>query len=80
MQFKSYPDCAEYYSQFILLILILQGSVVINGMEEVAVRNREEVYNVLRRGADRRKTAATLLNMNSRYFHSIHSRFFTVLT
>uniref|UniRef100_A0A1I7Z7K2 Kinesin-like protein n=1 Tax=Steinernema glaseri TaxID=37863 RepID=A0A1I7Z7K2_9BILA len=48
-----------------------KGSVVINGMEEVPVKNRDEVYRLLRRGAERRKTAATLMNMNSSRSHSV---------
>lgn len=35
-------------------------------MEEVAVRNREEVYLLLKRGAEKRRTAATLMNISSR--------------
>ncbi|VDM34161.1 unnamed protein product [Toxocara canis] len=35
-------------------------------MEEVAVRERDEVYELLRRGAEKRKTAATWLNSTAR--------------
>uniref|UniRef100_A0A914VF80 Kinesin-like protein n=1 Tax=Plectus sambesii TaxID=2011161 RepID=A0A914VF80_9BILA len=55
-----------------------KGSVVINGMEEVSVRNREEVYSVLRRGAERRKTACTLMNLNSSRSHSVFTVTVTV--
>ncbi|TKR65189.1 hypothetical protein L596_025630 [Steinernema carpocapsae] len=48
-----------------------KGSVVINGMEEVPVKDREEVYKLLKRGAERRQTAATLMNMNSSRSHSV---------
>ncbi|VDM48104.1 unnamed protein product [Toxocara canis] len=41
---------------------IRKGSVVIAGLEEVAIRERDEVYELLRRGAEKRKTAATWLN------------------
>lgn len=39
---------------------------MISGMEDVPVRNRQEVYEILKKGADRRKTASTLMNINSR--------------
>ncbi|VDM55674.1 unnamed protein product [Angiostrongylus costaricensis] len=48
-----------------------KGMVVVSGAEELPVRNRFEVYNLLKRGADRRVTAATLMNMNSSRSHSI---------
>lgn len=47
------------------------NGVLINGLTEVAVRSRDEVYNLLRRGADRRRTASTLMNMNSSRSHSV---------
>ena len=39
------------------------------GVEEVVVRNKSEVYDVLEKGAKRRKTAATNLNARSRLTH-----------
>uniref|UniRef100_A0A914RC63 Kinesin-like protein n=1 Tax=Parascaris equorum TaxID=6256 RepID=A0A914RC63_PAREQ len=48
-----------------------QGSVIITGLEEIAVRERDEVYDLLRRGADKRKTAATFLNSTSSRSHSV---------
>lgn len=45
---------------------LFQGSVVIHGLEEVIVRSREEVYDIIERGARKRQTAATLLNAQSR--------------
>ena len=50
-----------------------QGSVVIQGLEELAVNNKNEVYSILERGAARRKTAATLLNASSSRSHSVFS-------
>lgn len=44
-----------------------KGSVIISGLEEVIVNNKQEVYNVLDRGSQQRKTAATLMNAHSRY-------------
>ena len=40
---------------------------MIQGLEEVVVHNKDEVYGMLERGAMRRQTAATLLNATSRY-------------
>jgi kinesin family protein 11 len=40
--------------------------VSIAGAEEVVVRTRDEVYELLKRGADKRRTAATLMNISSR--------------
>uniref|UniRef100_A0A915J254 Kinesin motor domain-containing protein n=1 Tax=Romanomermis culicivorax TaxID=13658 RepID=A0A915J254_ROMCU len=45
---------------------IRKGSVVIRGLEEVIVRSKEEVYEIMERGARKRQTAATLLNAQSR--------------
>lgn len=35
------------------------------------MRSRNEVYDLLKRGADRRKTASTLMNINSSRSHSV---------
>ena len=43
-----------------------QGSVIINGLEEIVVKSKDEVYEILERGAARRQTAATILNAHSR--------------
>ncbi|KAL3119651.1 hypothetical protein niasHT_006737 [Heterodera trifolii] len=45
--------------------------VSIVGAEEVIVRTRDEVYDLLRRGADKRRTAATLMNISSSRSHSV---------
>ncbi|KAI9014182.1 kinesin-domain-containing protein [Hyaloraphidium curvatum] len=41
-----------------------RGSVVIQGLEEVLVKNVKDVLGVLRKGAERRQTAGTLMNDN----------------
>ncbi|PIO62015.1 kinesin motor domain protein, partial [Teladorsagia circumcincta] len=43
-----------------------KGMVVISGAEELPVKDRSEVYTLLKRGAEKRTTAATLMNMSSR--------------
>jgi len=55
----------------------LQGACIIQGLEEVVVNSRDQVYQILQQGAARRQTAATLMNAHSRlvhmasgYFHS----------
>lgn len=37
------------------------------GLEEVTVHNKDEVYQILERGAAKRRTASTLMNAYSRY-------------
>ncbi|XP_014680176.1 PREDICTED: kinesin-like protein KIF11, partial [Priapulus caudatus] len=37
-----------------------KGSVVIQGLEEITLVSKDEVYNIMKRGALKRKTAATL--------------------
>ncbi|XP_033632588.1 kinesin-like protein KIF11-B [Asterias rubens] len=48
-----------------------KGSVVIQGLEEVVVRNKSEVYAILEKGAAKRQTAATLMNAHSSRSHSV---------
>ncbi|XP_071477175.1 kinesin-like protein KIF11 [Diadema antillarum] len=43
-----------------------KGSVVIQGLEEVTVHSKDEVYAILGKGAAKRQTAATLMNAHSR--------------
>jgi len=45
--------------------------VIISGMEDLPVRNRSEVYALLKKGAERRKTASTLMNITSSRSHSV---------
>lgn len=46
---------------------------MIQGLEELTVSNKNEVYSILERGAARRQTAATLLNACSSRSHSVFS-------
>jgi kinesin family protein 11 len=48
-----------------------KGSVIIPTLEEVNVQNKNEVYKLLQRGAERRQKAATLMNAQSSRSHSI---------
>ncbi|XP_069140645.1 kinesin-like protein KIF11-B [Argopecten irradians] len=50
-----------------------KGSVIINGLEEVVVRNKNEVFEILERGTSRRQTAATLMNAHSSRSHTVFS-------
>ncbi|KAG1669463.1 Kinesin-like protein KIF11 [Nymphon striatum] len=50
-----------------------KGSVVIQGLEEISVHNKDEVYAILERGAYKRQTAATLMNAHSSRSHSVFS-------
>ncbi|XP_056903641.1 kinesin-like protein KIF11 isoform X1 [Takifugu flavidus] len=50
-----------------------QRSVVVKGLEEVTVHNKDEVYQILERGAAKRKTASTLMNAYSSRSHSVFS-------
>ncbi|CAH8857007.1 unnamed protein product [Trichobilharzia szidati] len=48
-----------------------KGSVIIKGLREVMVLDKDDVYGVIERGLARRQTAATLLNAQSSRSHSI---------
>lgn len=43
-----------------------KGAVIIHGLEEVTVHNKNEVYKILEKGSEKRRTAATLMNAQSR--------------
>ncbi|XP_006831510.1 PREDICTED: kinesin-like protein KIF11 [Chrysochloris asiatica] len=47
--------------------------VIIKGLEEVTVHNKDEVYQILEKGAAKRTTAATLMNAYSSRSHSVFS-------
>ncbi|XP_075902228.1 kinesin-like protein KIF11 isoform X2 [Nelusetta ayraudi] len=47
--------------------------VLVKGLEEVTVHNKDEVYQILERGAAKRKTASTLMNAYSSRSHSVFS-------
>lgn len=44
-----------------------KGSVFIQGVQEVVVHSKDEVYGIMEHGAAKRQTASTLLNAHSRY-------------
>ncbi|XP_074642066.1 kinesin-like protein KIF11-A [Tubulanus polymorphus] len=50
-----------------------KGSVVIQGLDEVVVHNKDEVYQILEKGAHKRRTAETLMNARSSRSHTIFS-------
>ncbi|KAM3340261.1 kinesin-like protein KIN-5B [Capsicum galapagoense] len=50
-----------------------KGLVVVRGLEEEAVYSANDIYNLLERGAARRRTADTLLNRRSSRSHSVFS-------
>lgn len=61
LRLKIYEDSAK------------KGSVIIQGLEEVVVRNKSEVFQILERGSARRQTAATLMNATSSRSHTVFS-------
>ncbi|KAG0443707.1 hypothetical protein HPB47_014619 [Ixodes persulcatus] len=48
-----------------------KGSLIIQGLEEVTVHSREQVFSILQKGAAKRQTAATLLNAHSSRSHTV---------
>ncbi|KAM4851564.1 kinesin-like protein KIF11 isoform 2-T3 [Thomomys bottae] len=48
-------------------------AVIIKGLEEITVHNKDEVYQILEKGAAKRTTAATLMNAYSSRSHSVFS-------
>ncbi|XP_072752468.1 kinesin-like protein Klp61F isoform X2 [Anoplolepis gracilipes] len=50
-----------------------KGSVIIHGLEEVIVHNKNEVYKILEKGSEKRQTAATLMNAHSSRSHTVFS-------
>ncbi|GFR05689.1 kinesin-like protein KIF11-A [Trichonephila clavata] len=50
-----------------------KGSVIIQGLEEIMVNNKDEVYAILEKGTARRQTAATMLNATSSRSHTVFS-------
>ncbi|XP_025204037.1 kinesin-like protein KIF11 [Melanaphis sacchari] len=65
-------SCSEEPSQKSLRIFEeKKGSVIVRGLEEVIVSNKNEVYKLLEKGSKRRQTAATLMNAQSSRSHTI---------
>jgi kinesin family member 11 len=50
-----------------------KGSVIVQGLEEIPVRSKNDVYKLLAKGQERRKTAATLMNAQSSRSHTVFS-------
>ena len=50
---------------------VKKGSVIIQGLEEVQVHTKSQVYTILEKGSDKRKTAETLMNANSSRSHTV---------
>ncbi|VDN01441.1 unnamed protein product [Thelazia callipaeda] len=50
---------------------VRKGSVIVSGLEEVPVTDRHEVCELLKRGAEKRRTAATQMNLNSSRSHTV---------
>ena len=50
-----------------------KGGVAVKGLEEVAVANPEEIFDHIRRGSAKRRTAETLMNKQSSRSHSVFS-------
>lgn len=47
-----------------------KGGVLVRGLEEEIVTSASEIFSLLERGSAKRRTAETLLNKQSRYYHS----------
>ncbi|XP_050093575.1 kinesin-like protein Klp61F [Anopheles aquasalis] len=50
-----------------------KGSVIVQGLEEIPVHSKDDVYKLLTKGQERRKTASTLMNAQSSRSHTIFS-------
>uniref|UniRef100_A0A182PQD4 Kinesin motor domain-containing protein n=1 Tax=Anopheles epiroticus TaxID=199890 RepID=A0A182PQD4_9DIPT len=50
-----------------------KGSVIVQGLEEIPVHSKDDVYKLLSKGQERRKTASTLMNAQSSRSHTIFS-------
>lgn len=48
-----------------------KGSVVIQGLEEVSIRSKNDIYTILEKGSTKRHKATTLLNASSSRSHTI---------
>ena len=48
------------------LLIFVQRGVLIKGLEEITVYNKDEVYQILEKGAAKRTAAATMMNTYSR--------------
>ncbi|XP_065084198.1 kinesin-like protein Klp61F, partial [Ochlerotatus camptorhynchus] len=50
-----------------------KGSVIVQGLEEIPVHSKDDVYKLLAKGQERRRTASTLMNAQSSRSHTIFS-------
>ncbi|XP_061932410.1 kinesin-like protein Klp61F [Apis cerana] len=50
-----------------------KGAVIVHGLEEMTIHNKNEVFNILQKGSEKRQTAATLMNAHSSRSHTIFS-------
>ncbi|XP_055841545.1 kinesin-like protein Klp61F [Episyrphus balteatus] len=50
-----------------------KGSVIIQGLEEIPVHSKDDVYKLLEKGKERRRTAQTLMNAQSSRSHTVFS-------
>lgn len=50
-----------------------KGGVLVQGLEEITVHSKNEVYAILEKGSKRRQTAATLMNASSSRSHTVFS-------
>lgn len=48
-----------------------KGSIIVGGLGEVEVNSKEEIFEILKRGSQKRQTAVTLLNACSSRSHTI---------
>ena len=47
--------------------------MLVQGLEEITVHSKNEVYAILEKGSKRRQTAATLMNASSSRSHTVFS-------
>ncbi|KOX74219.1 hypothetical protein WN51_13570 [Melipona quadrifasciata] len=52
---------------------IKKGAVIVHGLEEISIHTKNEVFNILQKGSDKRQTATTLMNAHSSRSHTIFS-------
>lgn len=50
-----------------------KGSIIVHGLEEIPVHSTADVYKLLAKGQEKRKTASTLMNAQSSRSHTIFS-------
>lgn len=50
-----------------------KGSIIVHGLEEIPVHTTADVFKLLAKGQDKRKTASTLMNSQSSRSHTIFS-------